>query len=169
LSINTEEMRHLFVLHLDNLEREVDLLQTSFGSASASPRIVLDGFHQPDAARKAMDDSTASQAADWHSYVHMNEAKSSHTDPAASWSDRSVRRPSSLGEFSEKANKARRVQSLKVRPEIASPEEGGGTASLYEGGYLSGQNEFRDISTMTPCWLGVPCLRRRWRVRFSAC
>jgi hypothetical protein len=137
--MDTNEMRHMCVLDLDKLEYDVDPLRASFRSASPFPHIVLDGFLQPEAARGAMDEFAALQRAEWHSYVHVNEAKFSHTDPA-SWGRclRSILETLNSPRFVDFLGELTGIEGLLADPTL----EGGGLHRSTSGGYLNIHADF---------------------------
>jgi 2-oxoglutarate-Fe(II)-dependent oxygenase superfamily protein/methyltransferase family protein len=139
LSMETNEARRLAVLDLENLERHVDSMRGLFGSAHPFPHVVLDDFLQPDAAREATAEFSALIGTTWHSYSHVNEAKFSHTDPAA-WGPglQAVLEVLNSRRFVAFLSELTGIEGLMADPAL----EGGGLHRSTRGGYLNIHADF---------------------------
>jgi hypothetical protein len=69
------------VLDFEQLEQDVERLQTEYRSAAPYPHIVIDDFLEPAAVKAAMAEFPPLDPGRWNNYLHVNERKFSNTDP----------------------------------------------------------------------------------------
>jgi 2OG-Fe(II) oxygenase superfamily len=69
------------VLDIEDLERGLDGLASTFSSADPYPHIVIENFLFPEVANLAMAEFPPVNRDAWNTYSHANERKFSHTDP----------------------------------------------------------------------------------------
>jgi hypothetical protein len=127
------------VLDIDQFERDIERLHADYQSADPYPHIVIDDFLKPEAAKAALAEFPPLDPERWNNYIHVNERKFSHTDPAT-WGP-------TLQRVLEELNSPRFVQLvgnlLGVDDLIADPSlEGGGLHQSTKGGFLNIHADF---------------------------
>jgi hypothetical protein len=139
VSSRADKTKDVQVLDLERLESRVGTLRTSFASASPYPHVVLDAFLEPQAAADAMEEFAALQDGPWNSYVHVNEAKFSHTDPT-SWGPclRSILETLNSPRFVDFVAELTGIDGLVADPAL----EGGGLHRSTTGGFLNVHADF---------------------------
>ncbi len=70
------------VMDLDRLEAQLPELRNRYRRAAPFPHLVLDGFLPAAVAEQAMEEFPPLDPQRWNHYIHANERKFSHTDPA---------------------------------------------------------------------------------------
>lgn len=71
------------VLELLPFEQDLPRLADDYRSAAPFPHVVLDGLLPDDVARRAEEEHAALPDQAWRPYVHLNERKHAHNQPAA--------------------------------------------------------------------------------------
>jgi hypothetical protein len=139
VSTEASQARDTDVLDLEALEQNVGALRTSFQSATPYPHIVFDDFLEQRAAHEAMEEFAALQDSPWHSYVHVNEAKFSHTDPT-SWGPclRRILDTLNSPRFVDFVGELTGIEGLMADPAL----EGGGLHRSTTGGFLNVHADF---------------------------
>jgi hypothetical protein len=127
------------VLDIGQFEREIERLHADYESAAPYPHIVIDDFLEPDAAKAAIAEFPPVEPERWNNYIHVNERKFSHTEPA-SWGP-------TLQRILDELNSPRFVKLvgdlLGVDDLIADPSlEGGGLHQSTRGGFLNIHADF---------------------------
>jgi hypothetical protein len=74
--------KHVVGIGLAALERQLEDLRARYQSASPFPHIVLDNFLEAETAELAIKEFPPLDPERWKNYVHANERKFSHNDPA---------------------------------------------------------------------------------------
>ncbi len=127
------------VLNVSALERDVDQLHAAYQSAQPYPHIVLDDFLLPDVAELAMDEFPPLDPSRWNNFLHANERKFSHTDPAT-WGPtlQAILAELNSPRFVEFVSNLIGVEHLIPDPSL----EGGGLHQSTTGGYLNVHADF---------------------------
>ena len=127
------------ILDLAKLEREVDVLRTTYQNASPFPHVVLEDFLVPVAAKMAMEEFPPLDGGPWISYLHINEKKFGHTDPTT-WGPtlQSILHELNSPEFVHFLEALTGFENLMADPSL----EGGGLHQSTTGGFLNIHADF---------------------------
>jgi Rps23 Pro-64 3,4-dihydroxylase Tpa1-like proline 4-hydroxylase len=134
MTVESTSESHVPVLDVSRLEAQVDQLSARYRAATPYPHIVLDDFLEPGALARAIDEFPPLDPRLWNNYLHTNERKFSHTEPAT-WGP-------TLQEILAQLNSPRFVafvsELIGVDGLIADPTlEGGGLHQSGAGGFLN--------------------------------
>ncbi len=134
MSSTQPEETPVAVLDLGSLESELDILRETYRSAFPFPHIVLEDFLEPEIAQLAMKEFPSLEGERWNTFIHTNERKFSHNDPAT-WGP-------TLQSVLNELNSARFVQFVSELTGIDGlvPDEtleGGGLHQSIAGGFLN--------------------------------
>ena len=127
------------IVDFDKLEARIDEYHQEYQAGTPYPHIVFEDFLPPDALRAAIDEFPPLDPQEWNNYLHTNERKFSHTDPAT-WGP-------TLQQILAELNSPRFVEFVSnltgVEGLIADPTlEGGGLHQSTTGGFLNIHADF---------------------------
>ena len=139
MTIETAKDQLVPVLDIDRLERASDDLRAQYQAAEPFPHIVIDDFLLAGAAEAAIEEFPPLVPEQWNNYLHANERKFSHTDPAT-WGPTLQRILEELNSprFVSFVGKLIGVDGLQPDPSL----EGGGLHQSTTGGFLNIHADF---------------------------
>ncbi|MHB1716468.1 MAG: 2OG-Fe(II) oxygenase [Acidimicrobiales bacterium] len=122
------------LVDLDRLEAQLDELAPRYRDARPYPHIVLEDFLAPETLARAIEEFPSLDPERWNHYVHANERKFSHTDPAT-WGPtlQAVLAECNSPRFVNFVSRHTGVPELIPDPSL----EGGGLHQSTAGGFLN--------------------------------